>query len=53
VRTAILATIEGVAVDVPSLYVLGLQIQHRMTSALIGGLGSDAAYVVDHMVREV
>jgi putative flavoprotein involved in K+ transport len=35
----------GVALDAPGLYFLGLRFQHTMTSALIGGVGSDAAYI--------
>jgi putative flavoprotein involved in K+ transport len=40
----------GVSVNAPGLYFLGLRFQHRMTSALIGGVGADAEYVVDHLV---
>ena len=40
----------GVTVNVPGLYFLGLRFQHRMTSALVGGVGADAEYVVDHLV---
>ena len=35
----------GVATDAPGLYFVGLRFQHRMTSALIGGVGADAEYV--------
>jgi putative flavoprotein involved in K+ transport len=35
----------GIAVDVPGLFFVGLRFQHRLTSALIGGVGEDAAYV--------
>ena len=35
----------GVAGDAPGLYFVGLRFQHRMTSALIGGVGEDAAYI--------
>ena len=35
----------GVVEDVAGLYFLGLRFQYRMTSALIGGVGEDAAFV--------
>jgi putative flavoprotein involved in K+ transport len=37
----------GAALGAPGLYFLGLRFQHRRTSALIGGVGADAAYVAD------
>jgi putative flavoprotein involved in K+ transport len=37
----------GAVIDAPGLYFLGLRFQHRMTSALIGGVGADAAYIAD------
>ena len=39
----------GVAVDAPGLFFVGLRFQHRMTSALLGGVGEDAAYVADRI----
>jgi putative flavoprotein involved in K+ transport len=42
----------GIVPDVPGLYFLGQRFQHRMTSALIGGVGNDAAYVVDDILRD-
>jgi len=41
----------GVATDLPGLYFLGLRFQHRLSSSLIGGVGADAAYVVDQAAR--
>ena len=41
----------GIVPTEPGLYFLGQRFQHRMTSALIGGVGDDAAYVVDHILR--
>lgn len=35
----------GVVPDAPGLYFLGLRFQHRMTSALIGGVGADAEFI--------
>ncbi len=35
----------GVVAEASGLYFVGLRFQHRMTSALIGGVGQDAAYV--------
>ena len=33
------------------LYFLGLPFQYRQTSALIGGVGEDAAFIADHIAR--
>jgi putative flavoprotein involved in K+ transport len=37
----------GVVAEAPGLYFLGLRFQHRRTSALIGGVGADAAYIAE------
>ena len=37
----------GVVAEAPGLYFLGLRFQHRRTSALIGGVGADAAWIAD------
>jgi putative flavoprotein involved in K+ transport len=37
----------GVAAEAPGLYFLGLRFQHRRTSALIGGVGADAAWIAE------
>jgi putative flavoprotein involved in K+ transport len=39
----------GVCADAPGLYFLGLRFQHRLSSSLIGGVGSDAAWVADQI----
>ncbi|GLC24883.1 flavin-containing monooxygenase [Roseisolibacter agri] len=41
----------GIAVGVPGLHFLGLRFQHTMTSALLGGVGADAAFVADAVAR--
>ena len=41
----------GVAVDVPGLHFAGLRFQHTMTSALLGGVGADAAFVAAAVAR--
>jgi putative flavoprotein involved in K+ transport len=41
----------GVATGAPGLYFVGLRFQHRMTSALIGGVGEDAAFVAGEVAR--
>jgi putative flavoprotein involved in K+ transport len=41
----------GVVAEAPGLYFLGLRFQHRRTSALIGGVGADAAYIADVIHR--
>jgi putative flavoprotein involved in K+ transport len=35
----------GVATEAPGLFFVGLRFQYRMTSALIGGVGDDAAFI--------
>jgi putative flavoprotein involved in K+ transport len=41
----------GVATDAPGLYFVGLRFQHAMTSALLGGVGRDAAFVAAQVAR--
>lgn len=41
----------GVAVGGPGLFFIGLPFQHRRTSALLGGVGEDAAFVAEEVVR--
>jgi len=43
--------VRGVVGEAPGLYFVGLRFQHRMTSALIGGVGADAEHVVKHALR--
>lgn len=40
----------GVSSVAPGLYFVGLPFQYAAASALIGGVGRDARYVVDHLV---
>lgn len=40
----------GVVEDEPGLYFVGLRLQHRLKSSLIGGVGEDAEYVVKQIV---
>ena len=39
----------GVVDAAPGLFFLGLRFQHRMTSALLGGVGLDAAFVAERV----
>ena len=41
----------GVVPSVPGLYVIGLPFLHSAASALLGGVGRDAAHLVDQMRR--
>ena len=41
----------GVAADSPGLYFVGLRFQHTMTSALLGGVAGDAAYIAAEVAR--
>jgi putative flavoprotein involved in K+ transport len=43
----------GEATDAPGLYFVGLRFQHRMTSALLGGVGRDAAHVAARVAERV
>jgi putative flavoprotein involved in K+ transport len=43
----------GVATDADGLYFVGQRFQHRMTSSLIGGVGADAAFVVERIAERV
>ncbi len=42
----------GVVADVPGLFFIGLPFMYRGGSALLGGVGRDAAYLVDEMARQ-
>lgn len=39
----------GVAIDLPGLYFVGLKFQRSFASMLVGGVGTDAAYVAKHI----
>jgi putative flavoprotein involved in K+ transport len=41
----------GVVADAPGLYFVGLRFQHRLTSALIGGVGADAEFIAEQVAR--
>lgn len=41
----------GVATDATGLYFLGLRFQYRLTSSLVGGVGDDAAFLAEQVVR--
>jgi putative flavoprotein involved in K+ transport len=43
----------GVIPDTPGLYFLGLIFQTALTSSLIGGVGADAAYIVNQVIRPI
>ena len=42
----------GAVVGQPGLYVLGQEFQYMFNSHTVGGVGKDAAYVVEHLDRE-
>ena len=46
-------TRRGVVESVPGLYFVGMPFQYALTSALIGGVGRDAAYVSDQIAAAV
>ncbi len=41
----------GAVVGQPGLYVLGQEFQYMFNSHTVGGVGKDAAYVVEHLDR--
>jgi putative flavoprotein involved in K+ transport len=41
----------GVVADAPGLFFVGLRFQHRQTSALLGGVGEDAAFIAEQVAR--
>ena len=41
----------GIVADAPGLFFVGLRFQHRMTSALIGGVGADAEFIATQVAR--
>ena len=41
----------GVVAGAPGLYFVGQRFQHRMTSALLGGVGADAAFIAEQVAR--
>lgn len=43
----------GIATGIPGLAFLGMRFQYRMGSALLGGVGEDAAYVVEQIAGSV
>lgn len=43
----------GLATSVPGLFFIGLPFMYRGGSALLGGVGRDAAYLVQHMAEHV
>jgi putative flavoprotein involved in K+ transport len=42
--------IEGVVASAPGLYFVGLPFQRAISSSLLGGVGRDAAAIVDHVL---
>lgn len=42
----------GVVDSVPGLYFIGLLFLYSLSSALLGGVGRDAEYIVDHVVAD-
>jgi putative flavoprotein involved in K+ transport len=43
----------GVVAGAPGLFFVGLRFQHTMTSALLGGVGRDAAYIAERVSARV
>ena len=40
----------GIVESRPGLYFIGLRFLYSLSSALLGGVGRDAEYIVDHIV---
>jgi len=45
--------VRGVVADAPGLFFVGLRFQHRMTSSLLGGVGADAEFIANQVVRRL
>ena len=45
-------TQRGVVAGMPGLYFVGMPFQYALTSGLVGGVGRDAAYVVEQLVKQ-
>lgn len=45
-------TRRGAVPQIPGLYFVGMPFQYALTSGLIGGVGRDAAYVVQQLARQ-
>ncbi|MGM9473752.1 flavin-containing monooxygenase [Pseudarthrobacter sp. YS3] len=45
-------TARGVVAELPGLYFVGMPFQYALTSAIVGGVGRDAEYVVEHLVAD-
>ena len=43
----------GVVSEAPGLFFLGLRLQYRISSSLIGGVGDDAAFIAEQVVQRV
>jgi putative flavoprotein involved in K+ transport len=43
----------GVIEAIPGLYFVGLPFLYSISSALVGGVGRDAEYIVDHIASHV
>jgi putative flavoprotein involved in K+ transport len=43
----------GVVAGAPGLFFVGLRFQHRMTSALLGGVGADATFIAEQVARRI
>ena len=41
----------GVVADAPGLFFLGLRLQYRISSSLVGGVGDDAAFIAGQVLR--
>lgn len=41
--------VRGIVESIPGLYFIGLLFLHSLSSALLGGAGQDAEYIVDHI----
>jgi putative flavoprotein involved in K+ transport len=42
---------QGIVQDAPGLYFIGLMFQRALSSSLLGGVGTDAAYIAGQIVR--
>ena len=43
--------VRGVVTDAPGLFFVGLRLQYRMNSSLVGGVGDDAAFITEQVLQ--
>jgi len=45
-------TNRGISIEIIGMYFIGMLFQYSRTSSLVGGVGTDAAFIVKHICRQ-